>query len=214
MMSSVVATPSIAQMPSPRVRLIVSALVIYHVVAVFWGPFAMPPQNSELSATVATVFRPYVDGLNLANGYRFFAPEPGPSHLVRYDVTLADGSHVKGVFPDKQEHFPRLLYHRYFMLSEFINTLDNPAADPARMHAFAKSYADHLAHEYDAQDVHLYLQRHYVPRMNEVRAGMRLSDKALYEERPLWSFKTGAPPAQVNMPPAGQGGPGRGGLQP
>jgi len=30
-------------------------------------------------------------------GYHVFAPEPGPSHLVRYEVTRADGSQVEGI---------------------------------------------------------------------------------------------------------------------
>ena len=67
--------------------------------------------------------RPYLQILSLDNGYRFFAPEPGPSHLVRYDVTLADGQQIGGVFPNLAEERPRLLYHRYFMLSEFVNSL-------------------------------------------------------------------------------------------
>lgn len=183
-------TPSSAslQPPRPAVRALVSALVIFHVLAVFIGPFAMPPGASELAANWASVFQPYVESLCLANGYRFFAPEPGPSHLVRYDITLDDGTHVGGAFPDRKRHVPRLLYHRYFMLSEFINTIDNPGAPRDRAEAFAKGYAQHLADEYHAKHVDLFLQRHYVPRIGEVHQGMRLSDKALYEERSLYSL--------------------------
>src|SRR3954470_18484166 len=117
--------PSIlsAELPSRRVRVVVSVLLALHLFAVFVGPWALPPQNSELSASAARVLRPYLEALSLTNGYRFFAPEPGPSHLVRYEATLDDGTLRTGVFPDKQEHVPRLLYHRYFMLSEFANSL-------------------------------------------------------------------------------------------
>jgi hypothetical protein len=195
-MSTITPSPALPQQPRPAVRIAVSALVMFHVLAVFIGPFAMPPGTSQLASTCASIFQPYVESLCLANGYRFFAPEPGPSHLVRYEITLADGTRTHGVFPDRQQHVPRLLYHRYFMLSEFINTIDNgdapqgPAADAARGpgQAFAKAYAQHLADEYQAKTVNLYLRRHYVPRMSEVHQGMRLSDKALYEERPLFSL--------------------------
>jgi hypothetical protein len=176
-------TPAPTQTPRPAVRAAVSLLVILHLFAVFVGPWAMPPA-SDLAVGSARIFQPYLDVLSLANGYRFFAPEPGPSHLVRYEVTLADGTLKTGEFPNRQAHRPRLLYHRYFMLSEFINTLVNPDA-PERAEAFAKGYARHLADQYDARSVRLFLRRHYVPRSGEVRQGMRLSDKALYDERPL-----------------------------
>ena len=184
------AIPPAAQQPTPATRAILSVLIILHVGAVFIGPWAMPPQNSELAASFVRLCQPYLDALGLANGYRFFAPEPGPSHLVRYEVTLRDGSQKQGVFPDRQQHRPRLLYHRYFMLSEFVNTLENPNAPRDRAELYAKSYAEHLAHVYDAPLVNLYLRRHFVPRMSEVRQGMRLTDKALYEEHLLGTFNT------------------------
>jgi hypothetical protein len=185
MADSPTSQPSIRQ-PRAAVRAVLSLLIILHVVAVFLGPFAMPPGNSQLSAACAQPFQPYVEGLCLANGYRFFAPEPGPSHLIRYEVTLPDGSIKEGTFPDRQQHFPRLLYHRYFMLTEFINTIDDPAAPSDAAKAYARGYAEHLADEYQAKDVKLFLRRHYVPRMPEVERGMRLSDRSLYKERPLY----------------------------
>ncbi len=180
--------PPTAQQPIAPLRAFLSVLIVLHVGAVFIGPWAMPPQNSELAASCARLFQPYLESLGLANGYRFFAPEPGPSHLVRYEVTLPDGSQQQGVFPDRQRHKPRLLYHRYFMLSEFINTLETPGAPPERAEAYAKSYAQHLAHLHQATQVNLYLRRHFVPRMSEVRQGIRLTDKALYEEHSLGTF--------------------------
>jgi hypothetical protein len=175
--------------PRPLVRAIVSVLVIVHVVAVFLGPFAMPPQTSELAGTLAVVYRPYVDVLSLANGYRFFAPEPGPSHLVRYELTYDDGRTTRGEFPNRQVNKPRLLYHRYFMMSEFLNTLSNPDAPAERRDLYVKGYAQHLLHDSGAKSVKLSLVRHWVPRMDEVRAGRRLTDKILYEERPLGTFE-------------------------
>jgi hypothetical protein len=168
---------------------VVSILVILHVAAVFIGPWAMPPQNSQLSAKVGRVFQPYLDVLALGNGYRFFAPEPGPSHLVRYEVTLDDGTLRQGAFPDRTVHKPRLLYHRYFMLSEFINTLDGAGPSRLRADAFANAYARHLSAQYGGKTVKLYLRRHYVPRTEEVQRGMRLTDKALYEEKPLITYQ-------------------------
>lgn len=178
--------------PRPAIRAVVSVLVIVHVVAVFLGPFAMPPQTSELGATLASVYRPYVDILSLANGYRFFAPEPGPSHLVRYELAFDDGTTREGTFPNRNEHKPRLLYHRYFMMSEFLNTISNPDAPGERLDAYANSYAQHLLYETGAASVKLYLVRHWVPRMEEVRAGRKLSDKVLYEEQLIGTYRSDA----------------------
>ena len=47
---------------------------------------------------------------------------------------------------------------------------------------FTRVLARHLADQYHAKSVKLYLQRHYVPRMSEVRQGMRLNDKILYQD--------------------------------
>ncbi len=185
--------PAPIQQPRPAVRAALSVLIALHVLAVFIGPWAMPPQTSELAVTFARVFQPYLEIMGLANGYRFFAPEPGPSHLVRYEITGDDGRHVEGVFPDRQQHKPRLLYHRYFMLSEFINTLENPNGPPNNLQAYSKSYAEHLMHEHQAQPIKLFLRRHYIPRMSEVREGMKLTDKRLYEEHPLVIHKPDAP---------------------
>jgi hypothetical protein len=198
-MSTAAPSTSNAQPPSRGVRLVVSAIVAVHVAAVFIGPFAMPPQTSELAGSIAGVFKPYVEILGLANGYRFFAPEPGPSHLIRYEIVAADGTRHEGLFPDRARHQPRLLYHRYFMLTEFVNTLGPPEPmekPSAYFQAYAKAYAEHLADEYDARSVKLYLVRHYVPRMKEVREGRKLSEKVLYRERPLWSF-TKEPPGDA-----------------
>ena len=181
------ASPQVVVVGPPRnaVRWVVSILVILHVAAVFIGPWAMPPQNSQLSAAIGSAFQPYLDVLALGNGYRFFAPEPGPSHLVRYEVTLDDGTLHQGAFPDRAVHKPRLLYHRYFMLSEFINTLDGAGPSRQRADAYANGYARHLSQQYGGKTVKLYLRRHYVPRTEEVRQGMRLTDKALYDDDKL-----------------------------
>jgi hypothetical protein len=181
--------PTIVTSPAPRrgVRAVVSILVALHVAAVFVGPWAMPP-SSLFAGAVGSVFQPYLDALSLGNGYRFFAPEPGPSHLIRYEVTQNDGTLIEGYFPNRDEHWPRLLYHRYFMLSEFANTLSsNP--DNKNAEVYARGYAKHLASEHDAKRVKLFIRRHYVPRPEEVQKGRKLTDKILYEERPLVSYE-------------------------
>jgi len=108
---------------SPRVRGIVSAVLAFHVAAVFIAPWSGPPPASQLSQSVAGWIRPYLNAVNINHGYRFFAPNPGASHLVRYELLLRDGNVERGQFPNLEEHWPRLLYHRHFMVAETVHNL-------------------------------------------------------------------------------------------
>jgi hypothetical protein len=183
-LTSVPAPPPLAL----RWRILISALVALHVAAVFIGPWAMAPSTSALSGRLASAFRPYLRMGFLDNGYRFFAPEPGPAHLIRYDLKLADGSEVNGVFPSIDQQWPRLLYHRHFMLSEFVNTLDGQEQAELR-DAMVKSFARHLVQANQAEEVSLYLRRHLIAPPQEVAQGAKLDDPRSYPpDRPLGTF--------------------------
>jgi hypothetical protein len=80
----------------------------------------MPPPASDLAGVFAGWLQPYMNATFIYHGYRFFAPEPGASHIVQYELTFADGRKEKGQFPDLKKQWPRLLYHRSFMLSEIV----------------------------------------------------------------------------------------------
>ncbi len=118
---------------SAKLRGVVSIFLTLHVFAVFVAPWSGPPPASELSFEVSRLgFREYLHAVNINHGYRFFAPEPGRSHLIRYELQRADGSIVNGTFPDLEEQWPRLLYHRHFMVAEMINqmTMAEPPREP------------------------------------------------------------------------------------
>lgn len=109
-------------------RVLASLVLGLHLVGVLVGPLSVPP--SILADFFRTFYRPYLGALYLDHGYKFFAPNPGPSHLVRYELEMPDGTHQKGTFPDIDSHRPRLLYHRHFMLSEFLNALPEVEEPP------------------------------------------------------------------------------------
>lgn len=79
----------------------------------------------------------YGQFLYLDRGYAFFAPDPGPSHLLRVELREKDsnfaGPDSRGTeievrtYPSLGEQWPRLLYHRHFMLAEFLNDAYQPA---------------------------------------------------------------------------------------
>jgi hypothetical protein len=169
--------------PRPALRAVLSAMILAHVFAVFLGPWAMPP-SSDLARACFRLFQPYMQLLFLDNGYRFFAPEPGPSHLIRYQIVQQDGSRLAGQFPDRKEQWPRLLYHRYFMLSEFLNTaldLAEARKDRQMLEACARSYARHLARKHNARQVTLFLRQHELPTIFQAQEGKQLTDPASYE---------------------------------
>jgi hypothetical protein len=109
-----------------------SALVALHVVAVASAPLAFICSSggatSPAAGALAGFFRPYTGAMYLNHGYAFFAPDPGPNHLVDYKLEFSDGRpSAVHRFPDLKTERPRLLYHRYFMLAE---TLNNRYAPP------------------------------------------------------------------------------------
>ena len=188
-------------------RAIVSCLVAFHVCAVFIAPFAAPPPSSELAQATAETIRPYLRAVAIDNGYRFFAPNPAPSHLVRYEIELANGETLGSRFPDPQAHWPRLLYHRHFMLAEALVNLTIPVSEipfsgfdsdadreqfdveRARADALLHSVAGYLLRQHPgAIRVQLHAVEHAIPSPKELQQGRQLDDPSLYSERLLGVF--------------------------
>ena len=161
-------------------RWIVSFLLLIHLAAVFLPPFSLatssPGTSSPLAALCMRIVRPYVDAAFLNHGYAFFAPDPGPSHLVRCDVEYGDGrAPEQFVFPDLKRQWPRLLYHRHFMLSEQLHGKFVPSrppapsleeADPARQEEILADWQNRRA-VYEAQ--RRSFERHLLSSLNASR---------------------------------------------
>lgn len=172
----------------PWLRRAISIALMFHLVAVVVAPLSVSP-TSPLWQRAWIVCRPYLDTLYLNHGYHFFAPDPGPSHLVHYELRFDDGRVERGQFPHRDQHWPRLRYHRHFMLSEFLNSL---AIDDSRRELFesvTQSYANHLRHEHHATEVSLSLRRHYLASPKHILGGKKLDDRSLFAERPLGMFR-------------------------
>jgi hypothetical protein len=95
-------------------KLALSLWLLYHCIGILITPAAESPL---LEAVYRRLYSPYLEPLYMIHRYRFFAPEPGPGSLIRWTVERDDGTKVTGEFPNRGIR-PRLLYHRYFMLSE------------------------------------------------------------------------------------------------
>lgn len=182
---------------SARARWLVSIALVWHVLGLLVGPISSPP--SILGDRLQRIYLPYLEAAYLNHGYKFFGPDPGPSHLVRYVIELADGERLEETFPDRKRHWPRLFYHRQFMLSEFVVGLagdwdpgfdwEHQPLSPAQ-EAYIESYAQHLLAKHNAKRVTLYLVEHRLPSPQEVLDGMRLNDARLYRSRKLGSFES------------------------
>ncbi len=114
-------------------KLLISALLALHLAAIVSAPlaFACNRGASPAVAALRSFFLPYTGAFYFYQGYAFFAPDPGPNHLVDYKVEFSDGrAPIQGRFPDLAAERPRLLYHRYFMLSEALNNRFVPPEFP------------------------------------------------------------------------------------
>lgn len=171
--------------PLPRaLRLPLSLAILVYLAGVIVAPLSGPPPASELSQVILQPFRPLLGGLYLGHGYRFFAPDPGPGHTIRWTVTLPDGSQRSGSIPDAASDWPRLLYHRRFMVAEKIAALVPPpfAPDDAKQEArrdwlpLVKGVAANLLRAERGVQVRLAMVEHYLPDPEEVVAGTMGAD--------------------------------------
>jgi hypothetical protein len=195
---------------SSAVRYVASAAILLHVFTVFVGPFSLGPP-SPLALELRNLVRPYLEMTGRTDhGYRFFASQPGPSHLIRWRVEYDDGRPaLEGRLPDRQVHWPRLYYHRHFMLTEFLNVVSVPHEPPQDSEpgtpeyelwkqeretlgrvgeAYTRSYARHLLQRHSGQRVTLWGQTRRLPTTQQVREGMPIDSAELLIETELGTY--------------------------
>jgi len=167
------------------VRLGISLLVMWHVAAVFLAPLSIAP-SSPLALDIAqgTFMQNYLDALYLNHGYHFFAPDPGPGRLIHYWVYNERGDQIdEGEFPNRDLQWPRLLYHRYFMLAE---QGDAPIWRPTEAEsrhwrqAYLTAYARQLLREHDAAAVRVQRILHLQLSLEHALEGKTLTDPEDY----------------------------------
>ncbi|MEO9935289.1 hypothetical protein [Rhodopirellula bahusiensis] len=114
--------------PPLRKRIVNNFLLIGMLLTMILPPLAFQARGARgLSPSVGALLKvisPMAQWLYMDRGYAFFAPDPGPSHLV---LATSDAGKTTQVFPDLDEQWPRLKYHRHFMLAEFLNDSYQPA---------------------------------------------------------------------------------------
>jgi hypothetical protein len=171
-----VASASHAHPWSAAARLIASLAILVYLAAVIVPPLAGPPPASGLAGRLMQPLRPLVGFLYLGHGYRFFAPDPGPGHSIRWTMQLADGSTRSGSIPDRDGDWPRLLYHRRFMVAEKIAALVPPPDAPEGVRFAArhdwqplvKGVAGNLLATHGGTQVRLEMVEHFLPGPEDV----------------------------------------------
>ena len=186
-----------------RVRLLISILIIGHLLALGLPPLSVQTRGvigqSPSVSTALELFEPYSQALYIDRGYAFFAPDPGPSHLIQVAFTGPDGNFRERMYPDRNVQWPRLLYHRHFMLSEFMHEVYQPPgpseqlrkANPqearywallrARYKHVHQSIVEHLQHEHPSDKVAIRRIEHLVPDLIDYQQEpIELTDRRLY----------------------------------
>ena len=161
---------------------LVNLWLLYHLAGIVIAPWSVPPSSRLVQRSWLCV-RGYVQILFLNHGYHYFAPEPGNSTLVAYVLEMPDGRQVTGRIPNRGI-WPRLLYHRHFMLTEFLAASDTYPPDVRK--ELLRSMARELCREYGATRVTLTKVTHRLPTMEHIRAGGTLNEN--YTEEPLDTF--------------------------
>lgn len=174
------------------VRWLLSLAILAYLAGVIIAPLSGPPPASDLSQVILQPFRPLLGALYLGHGYRFFAPDPGPGHSIRWTITRPDGTTLSGTTPDAARDWPRLLYHRRFMVAEKIAPLVPPPDAPAEVRARAKvdwlplvkGVAGNLLRTHGGDRITLEMVEHYLPGPDEVAEGRTGADLVM----PLGTF--------------------------
>ncbi|MCO8120846.1 hypothetical protein NHH03_03790 [Stieleria sp. TO1_6] len=196
-----------------RLKWIISGLILFHLFAVVLPPLAFQTTNaSGRSPLVGNLLRPfegYAQFMHMDRGYAFFAPDPGPSRLIQAARTAADGSVTEQMYPDRDDQWPRLLYHRHFMLSEYLSQIYWPPGPPVDLFEIdpveaqrwqqgrglyeyvRQSMIDHLKTENEGREVAIRRLEHVLMTREDFLAEpIPLDDPRLYNvlvDQPLFS---------------------------
>lgn len=153
-------------------KLLASVALLGHMVAILAAAWAAPP-SSELQGAVADLFARYYDLIDQGYGYRYYAPEPPPTAVVKALLRFADGRGERVIrLPDRAQR-PRLRYQRHLALAhhlfeDFSAAKNSPGgAMPSR---WAASYARHLCRTNPGcTGVTLTLEMHLIPDLRLIR---------------------------------------------
>lgn len=166
------------------IKTVGSILIVLHLLAVFIAPASVGP-SSDLVRNTWSVMSPYLHATNLNFGYHFFAPEPSSTTLVEYTAVRPGGEQIHGYIPDRKTMYPRLLYHRYFMLTEYLG--NTSANDPMRK-VLVRTYANQIMKNHQATSVELIKVTHRLQPRERILLGADINDLDTFDREELGVF--------------------------
>lgn len=172
---------------------LINVWLVFHLVCVFLPAFSIPP-SPEMIRDLYWSTRFYSQAIYMDHGYHFFGPDPGDSTLLRYVATRSDGTIVRGTYPNVNI-FPRLRYHRHFMLTEAIPRVSD-FDDELRALLF-KTYANRILQATAADSVELYRVTHRMTHSDRFLAGGRLDDPETYQDERIGTYAIDEPVSVV-----------------
>jgi hypothetical protein len=168
-----------------RMKFVLLALAAIHMLGVLAEPLRFfsrsPAGDAPEFGMLANIARPYSQWMYLDHGYFFFAPNPGPGRLVQYSAVAESDDSQSYVFPDRKRHWPRLLYHRYFMLSEFYHSRFAPNQVTEELRKDPEFLAGWNLDSHLYQQLQQSITNHLAYRLGATRVELRRLQRALPE---------------------------------
>lgn len=165
---------------------LINCWLVYHLAASVITPATVVPA-SDLLMKCRRGFAGYMQLTHLDHGWSFFSPEPGSSVLLGFHLEYADGTVESIRLPDRHVNRPRLLYHRYFMLTEFSGRLRDATDEVQQM--WYQGFARGIGRRHGATRVRLERITHLLPNPRRIQAGAGLEAPLSYETEQLGVFE-------------------------
>lgn len=194
--------------PNLAVQWTVSLLVGIHFFAILTavtssgsGKYTSPYVAMQLNEP----FQPYLETLFLRNGYRFFAPNPGPNFVAWFRISYEDGRTRWYEFPKRENFATPLAYTRMLSVANMgSHTYPHPtdpdkgSVSPATQICL-QSFARHVASDQavakglrdsgPVQSVEIYRVAHLYIMPDQIRDGWDYTDLRLYQPMYLGAFR-------------------------
>jgi len=162
----------------------VSAALLFHFGAVLGGALGVPP-SSLLEQSVAEVFTPYHDLVDLGYSYRYYA-EPPPTPVVTATLGFVDAQPEETVrLPGRELVGPRMRHQRQLALANALvmDVLEaKERTGDSSKSRLARAYARHLClTRRNCRIVTLHFQHHLIPDPEQVREAIRSPAAARFD---------------------------------
>jgi hypothetical protein len=171
--------------PALVVRIVISLLLVWHFTGVFLAALSIAG-TSPLVMNIAQ--RPpmqwYLDALYLNQGHSFFAPNVGPAHIIRYELQDQSGKVIEqGELPNRKLDWPRLYYHRRFMLAEQSELpIDDKPLHDAWERKYLEAFGRNLLRNNEAaQSIRLQRIVHWPLPRDLAEKGAKMTDPQAYD---------------------------------